>query len=511
MSVLSLGFSIIGDALNPLLVKDFRQAVRSRYLEISLCAILGLQLFVLWTTLGEQEFGIGRGLQAFNNITSMLVFVVLLGIPISLSSRIAKEKADNRVDLIGITTLTPTKLVAGWLQNGMAQLAMLLSTSLPFLVFTYILRGVDLVSIGLSVVMLFLVGSAAILVGIFLISVPGPNALRKFVAAWGYLGLAFVAVMVSSVMRFQGGFPWRLMFGSLPVTLSGWTQAGLIAGGVILTLLCLAQVFSLAVACNSSPRSNRAPLSRIIFLIIWLVSLAMALGSVSAFSNLVPMYLWAIGMQSPLGFAAMVSICERDSLGPRVRRQVPASVPLRPLVFPFFSGAGSGIVYTGILIVLTTIITLQVESLFPAMTLPEEFKVLIELVEALPMGFAVAMLPAMAIRRFLGISTGWTWLISFVVTYLVAFIEIAFFGASLFTQSFTSPDAFLEALTQSSGDAVGIDASVVDWGLLTFGIVFNAKWFLGYLRSFAPPPRHESPSVSDLTLPPETPASGDLP
>src|SRR5688500_10186276 len=72
--------------------------------------------------------------------------------------RMAAERADSNVDLLFITTIRPRTIVFGKVFAVTVLTILLFSAALPFLVFSYVLRGVDFVSI------LLLVGFAAVLV-----------------------------------------------------------------------------------------------------------------------------------------------------------------------------------------------------------------------------------------------------------------------------------------------------------------------------------------------------------
>ncbi|HLP76164.1 MAG TPA: hypothetical protein VK327_04535, partial [Candidatus Paceibacterota bacterium] len=144
---------------NPVLLKELRQAVRSRVLTGALLAVLAA-LFLTSTVylvradaqsiVTEQ---IGKTL--FRIFLVMLTVISLVFVPIYTGIRLALERNVSDLDLIFITTLRPERIIRGKLFCGAYLVAMFFSVCAPFMIFTSLLRGVDLPTIVLILVYLF--------------------------------------------------------------------------------------------------------------------------------------------------------------------------------------------------------------------------------------------------------------------------------------------------------------------------------------------------------------------
>jgi hypothetical protein len=102
----------------------------------------------------------------------ILAFPLMLIVPYSAFRSLASEQEDNTYDLLSITTLTTRQIVTGKLASAVVQMLVFLSAVSPCIAFTFLLRGVDaltvtvligylvLASLGLSIIAL-LAGTVA--------------------------------------------------------------------------------------------------------------------------------------------------------------------------------------------------------------------------------------------------------------------------------------------------------------------------------------------------------------
>src|SRR5262245_48681717 len=96
----------LDDRLNPIVIKELRQAVQSRLVAWALLVFLGLQLLVLGVMLlaregrsgGDMEFTAGR--EVFMVLQGILLGSCMLFVPIYSGVRLAMERADANVDLL---------------------------------------------------------------------------------------------------------------------------------------------------------------------------------------------------------------------------------------------------------------------------------------------------------------------------------------------------------------------------------------------------------------------------
>ena len=162
--------------LNPVVVKELRQAVRN-WLVVGMLMVMLLILFVtmcvnvLSVSLGTSNSPeLGRTI--FMIFFSILSFGTALTIPTYVGTRLAREHEDSNVDLIFITTLSPARIIRGKILCGVILTGLCFSVFMPFMAFTYLLRGIDLPTMFVALVMSFVFITALIHISIFLACLP---------------------------------------------------------------------------------------------------------------------------------------------------------------------------------------------------------------------------------------------------------------------------------------------------------------------------------------------------
>jgi hypothetical protein len=108
-----------------------------------------------------------------------------------------------------------------------------------------------------------------------------------------------------------------------------WLATAAVSGAV---LSGVGLMFVYSVAQVSPSASNRVLPNRIYLLLLWVVSVvAMAFACKYATSHVWTLILktWLFSMGIMFAMQAMISVCERDQYGPRLRRQIPSNPLLR--------------------------------------------------------------------------------------------------------------------------------------------------------------------------------------
>ncbi|MCY1033642.1 ABC transporter permease [Corallococcus sp. BB11-1] len=147
-----------GDRLNPLVVKEVRQGLRTRTFWVCfgllLLACLTLSLIAYVNTQGTSYSREGR--------TYFFSFFVCLGlvhfgvIPFNAYRSLAREREDETWSLLLLTGLGPRRILGGKVASFLVQAALYASAVGPFLLFSYFLNGIDLPTI----LMVLLLGGA---------------------------------------------------------------------------------------------------------------------------------------------------------------------------------------------------------------------------------------------------------------------------------------------------------------------------------------------------------------
>jgi len=359
----------LDDWINPIVIKELRQAVKSRLVTAMLLLFLGVQIFIVALYLASQATQInndpmsGRaGTEVFLVLQAILLCTCMVLIPAYTAVRMSMERSDTNVDLLFISTLRPTSIIAGKFFSALVLVMLVFSCCAPFMTFAYLLRGIDIPTI------LFVLGQDLLAVllstqlGLFLASISAPRAFKWFLFLGAFVVLCYLfagQVALTSWLIHSG-------ISTVPESRESWAITGVITLAILLNTGLL---FCWSVALISPPSANRALLGRLFLFGTWLILGAACLG-MSAYG-------WRMGgHHGPVGvwtgcsvvcfcIQLLVSINERDSWGPRVARAIPRSRLLRPLAFLFYSGAAGGVLLSVIGVALTLLIGWGWRDTFP--------------------------------------------------------------------------------------------------------------------------------------------------
>jgi len=332
----------IDDRINPVVVKELRQAVRGRLIPIALILYLAVLLVFLGVvaTAGGSDPGERLVMMYFGTFAFVGIFLI----PASLGRRLASERSIEDMDLLFITTLPPARIVAGKLIAGMVLSFVFLSATLPFMATAYLFRGVDLI-VSLELAFLALVFSATTLqISLLMGVLPVPKNIKTLISIGFLLGLFFLFFMVIAVFD-------AALKGRIP-----WDERGVMLG-ILLAISIVA--YRLCVALITPVTANRALPVRIWMTVIWALTGAGCLLLSDADDAL---EIWSVIWTLLFSISMFVAISERDEPGRRVLRAVPRNRLMRLVGFPFFSGAASGLTWTIGLMVPTAALMILLED-----------------------------------------------------------------------------------------------------------------------------------------------------
>ncbi len=338
----------VDDRLNPIVVKELRQAVKSRVVVGVLVLMLVVLLVILGVSLVDTPgtFDDGAGSTLFIVFQSILLATCMFFVPVYAGVRLAAERQGAASDLLYVTTIRPASVVWGKLLAAMVVTALVFSACAPFMVITYLLRGIDLPTILFVLAVDALVVLAATQVAIFIGTLPIGWPVKTFLALilGGLFMSAFTGVVGTTVGFIQFGI------GSSFADPDFWVG---FAVSVACWLAGVTMVFLLSVAIIAPPTSNRALPLRAFLTFVWaatfglFVWLAWRVGDIEVLAS------WMAFSTVVLVLAVIVSAGERDTLGPRLRRSVPRNKLLRVPAFLFYSGITGGLMWCAILLFLT--------------------------------------------------------------------------------------------------------------------------------------------------------------
>lgn len=330
------------DALNPIVIKELRQAVQSRFVVTMLIVLLAIQLvavglYLIFSNPAAYDFTAGR--TVFTILLGILLAVSLIFVPAYTAVRMIAERSDTDVDLLYITTIKPRSIIAGKTLAAMVLTGLIFSACLPFMTFTYFLRGIDLPTIFVLLALSFLVVQTCSLLALLMACLPFGRVVKVF------LGLVVLGLCVFAFFATLGSAFSFIQFG-VGSTLDSWQFWGpaLTVLGSGLALLGL--VFVLCVALITPPSANRALPVRGYLSVVGLLS-GVGVLTWSYISKIhPPVIVCLVLLSSLLAISFFVAVSEREEPGKRVRRAIPADVIGQLRAFLLFSGAASGLAWT---------------------------------------------------------------------------------------------------------------------------------------------------------------------
>ena len=327
--------------LNPVLVKEMRQAVRSLLLLTVFCLLLagltlgsflylGLEVAMTRAASGMKQMA---GPIYLALVSGGLQVALLLG-GIATFFRAKQEREPGRADLLYITTLSPGRIVRGKWSASLAFAGTMVSLGLPFMVIAYFLRGVSFGDIALAFATL---AGTALFVNIFaiLVAVLPCSGGMKHLLFWPalvfglfYAGPALVALTMMRTM--VGGM------GTVP-DMTWYVVKSVLVAATQLGLMC-----ALAIYCLAPPASNRAKGLRLTLTGLLLAWMGLVFVQSSAGWSVLVMVILELLLLVGLLFGLASGL----ELSRRVRREVPPHLAGRLWALFFFNGTLAALLWT---------------------------------------------------------------------------------------------------------------------------------------------------------------------
>ena len=331
------------DWCSPILIKETRQALKSRQFFWTFFLLLVAVAF--WTIVGLTFNDARAGLSdAGPNLLSgylvILGFPLAIVIPFGTYRSLAREYEDGTIQLVSITTMKAWQIVAGKLGSSMMQLVVYCSVIAPCVAFTYLLRGVSLPEISISL-LLCVAGSVCL----SCLALFGAGATRSRVYS---VGVSILLILTQFLVYFFWCmFAVAMASGEFGTGFDGPELPAFTA--LSLTILSTAALlFSAAASFISFESDNRSTLIRIMMLVQQLVFFVVVFVTycftleewlITMFTFFAAHY-WLI-----MGF---LLVSENEVMSSRVKRQIPKSMMGRWLVFWLLPGSGCGLIFSTI-------------------------------------------------------------------------------------------------------------------------------------------------------------------
>ncbi len=327
------------DHVNPILVKEARQALKSRQFVVTYSLLLAFAWG--WSLLGIALLMPGVYYSSGGRFMLVGYFLVLaipllIVIPFSAFRSLASEREDGTFDLLSITDLSSRQIVTGKMGSAVLQMLVYYSALSPCIGFTYLLRGIDIITVFLVLGWTLLASVMMATVGLLAATIARAKHWQVLVSVVLLLGLAFFAfIWTYFILAFVAMTP--------PLDdISFWIS--------VFAVICFYAVFiglgvfgaAGQIGFTSSNRSTRMRLLMLLHHFLWIGWMT---------------YAWVVTMQEGalwfLTFAGGIywivmgalMIGESGWIAPRVRRGLPVSYLGRMVLTWLNPGPGTGYVF----------------------------------------------------------------------------------------------------------------------------------------------------------------------
>jgi ABC-type transport system involved in cytochrome c biogenesis permease component len=329
-----------GERLNPILVKEARQALKSKQFIITFTLLL-LAGWV-WSMFGVAWLSPGIYFAPGGRFMLVGYFVVLsvpvlVTVPFSAFRSLAAEREDGTFELLSITALSSRQIVTGKLGSAVLQMLVYYSALAPCIAFTYLLRGIDIITI---LFLLFYTFVASIVLSAFGLVVATVTRARHWQVLLSVLLL--IGLLVVTVIWTTSFVGMTLNFGAM-----GFDDADFWLAQAAIVTFCISHailfiMFAAAqISFASDNRSTRVRIMLLVQQVLWLGWMSFFWIRSEDF-DLVFLLTSVAGIYWFVAGAFMMG--ETGALSPRVKRSLPQSF-LGRMCFTWFN-PGSGTGYT---------------------------------------------------------------------------------------------------------------------------------------------------------------------
>jgi len=328
----------LSERLNPILVKEARQALKSRQFVITFTLLLACGW--AWTLLGIALASPGiyhapGGSFMLLGYYFVLAAPVLIVVPFSAYRSLASEREDGTFELLSITTLGSRQIVTGKLGSAMLQMVVYYSALAPCIAFTYLLRGIDIFTIGFVLFYTFVTSILLSTLGLVVATITRARHWQVVLSVMLLIGLLVVTVIwcifAVNIIIAGSTMPYR--------TLDFWT-ANL---AVVSFCVSFAVMFVLVAAASISFASdNRSTKLRVVMMsqqVLWIGWITYSWLRTEADEMLMVFIVFPAIYWYLMG-ALMAG--ESAQLSPRVKRTLPQSFLGRMTLTWFNPGSGTG-------------------------------------------------------------------------------------------------------------------------------------------------------------------------
>ena len=341
-----------GERLNPILVKETRQALKSRQFVTTFSLLLVAAW--IWSLIGVAMLSPGvyfapSGPFLLTGYLLILAVPLLLVVPFSSFWSLAREREDQTYELLSITALSSRQIITGKLGSAILQLLVYYSALAPCIAFTYLLRGVDVLSSGFMLMTTLVTSILFSLFGLVMAAITRARHWQMLIAVVLLIGLligSYACVATTLAMVYGGG---------MRLTSAGDFWLGCLAfltlaATYFFLLLRLAAAQISFASDNRSTAVRQAMLAQLCVFVGWMAFWFFREGE-DTFLYMTMVFAgihWAV-------YGALMN-GETAQLSPRAKRRLPQSLLGRSFLTWFNPGAETGYIFASATFTALTIV-----------------------------------------------------------------------------------------------------------------------------------------------------------
>lgn len=325
----------MGDQFSSIMVKETRQAIKSRHFTWTFFATIIITLVVTFVIMSNESGNSALGQTLLMGYLVILGLPLMIIVPISTFQSLSAEHSDGTLQLISITTMKPSAIIIGKLCSAILQILIYLSVLAPCITFTFLLRGVDVYQIMASLLSAFGCSAALCSLGLAMGSI---STTRMISAA---MQLIFAGVLLMCAWM------WALLayglsreFGSIPSDGSFW-----IAGWCCAILSTAMLLLVAATAQITFASDNRSTYLRVAMLVQQTLFIALMIGVYQYVSDIDAIEALTVVLLHYWLLQGSLMTIAPHQLSNRVRRTMPQTVIGRTLGGLMMPGPGRGYLF----------------------------------------------------------------------------------------------------------------------------------------------------------------------
>jgi hypothetical protein len=246
------------DRFSPIVVKELRQGLRTRFFTSALILFHTLIILLLVTVT------VGAPVEMVNGIFwGIAGFMLLAVMPLRGFAALHTEATDGTLDMLTLTSIASFRILYGKWVALYSQALLVAGSILPYMVARYFFGGVEILREVVALVILAL-GSGVITAALLSFSSQGPLLLRVFLALCvgaGAVPLGFFTAFLVSAS--QADSMVRAFF-----ALALWEQCSLIGGILALVVYSVYYFLALGSSRIAPPSENHSTLKRLVALAV---------------------------------------------------------------------------------------------------------------------------------------------------------------------------------------------------------------------------------------------------